>query len=80
MGDGDVLWAWQAEDRPGHWSTILAIGVGVHAGLAGMPLLHRKREVAMQMEAVACKHGDTLKQHVRLARFEMTEIEAEHRP
>jgi hypothetical protein len=71
VSNGDDLWVWQSEDKPGYWSCIVAAGL-MQGQLA--PLMARSRGTAEHFAELAFAHGEGLNQRVRLAKFTITEI------
>lgn len=86
MSNGDTIWAWQGRHSTG-WSTIMAKAGDVRA-LTGMNtgalreivLYARERQVMIDFQPLAEQCAEALGQELRLARFELAEVEAEFRP
>jgi hypothetical protein len=69
---GDELFVWQEQEPNGSWGTIAAAIPGI-SGMA--PLVFRDRMMAMRLRAIAVAHGRASGHPVRLARFQLDEVE-----
>ena len=73
--DGNELYVWQAQEASGEWSMI---GVVIPDPVSGIPLhtplIHRKRDVVLEMRELAERHAIATGQPLRLARLTLTEV------
>lgn len=71
---GDQLWAWQCQEPDGRWSMIAA-GMPGEPSLGFMPMIHRDRAIMQRLKSIAKTHARGMGQPLRLARFELAEVE-----
>ncbi|WP_028058308.1 hypothetical protein [Candidatus Solirubrobacter pratensis] len=83
---GDTLWAWQSQQPDGSWS-VVSVVLARAEEIAGMTpersqdfpravvLVHRIREAMLDQMPYALAHLHKYGQPIRLARFELAELE-----